>query len=823
MEKNSHSVCIAPSAIPASFADLVVLLTFECALDKLAAVALLSKLHVDTSDFDDSSRLQVELALSQPAPPPPPPLPPSPPRELPPPPPREPPIDVTVDITPNDPFPSALSSTGIEAKVAVNGKLPAAAAASAEDAPPKAPPVVTPAMATRDRVLKALQAERLISVETAKARAAKAKGSTNIKTKVGTAVTTGTPRSKSAKRAAEASAKPGSSPPRRASPGANSKSLLKDPGVSGKAKAVPGTRGGDGDGDGDGSGGGGGGSDGEQANTRSKSTRKAPPHPQVAVAETSKSKASPKPPPSADANAKGSSSAARATPTDETSAAIPSAAGATAAAAEGADVAAVAGNKGRRVVGVFPGRRTPSPVPTPRGVSSTGASNDAGAAPSTSAAFAVPKPASEPRNLSPTRRGAHSPTRQGAQLYGGAMRGSSSSSSSSSGVGGGGGLAVERALPPLKAAGKRLVVLMPSGPPDPTVRPWPYRFRGDYFQLLQRDPLMGGALMCDPSKNASYVGVMPPMEVVLAGLREEQPLLQQLELEAAASEAAVTPAVAADSPPFAAADSPHTAASYYPPPSVSADLPTPVSTADAAFITAAAVAVAAAPIPTPAIVVGGHGVDVSASKPFDSREAGAAESGGGSAGPEALAPFGEEAAATATSAEDIQKSAPASTGVVADVALGGIIASALGARELVARDQPVVGVPPAAAAVASLTAATSPSLGASGSRDLVSTGTAAVGGGASPLLEAVKGFAQELAISGAESGPPGGVGSSVMGLRGVQIREAEEELKALREVKIPRFVVYGLSLVDIVVGVGVAVVAVVNIGSDSGCWSSVLA
>lgn len=76
-----------------------------------------------------------------------------------------------------------------------------------------------------------------------------------------------------------------------------------------------------------------------------------------------------------------------------------------------------------------------------------------------------------------------------------------------------------RFAPPLKAASKRLVVMRPTGPPDPTMRAWPYSFSGEYFKLLERGPNMGA---CDPSKNASYLGVVLPTKAVVAGFGAER-------------------------------------------------------------------------------------------------------------------------------------------------------------------------------------------------------------------------------------------------------------------------------------------------------------
>ena len=800
--------------------DLVVLITFECAADKMAAVARLAKLNVDTSDFDDSSRLQVELALSKPDPPPPPP-------PLPPSPPREPLVGVAVGgVPPKDLLSPAPSSAGIEATLAVNGKVSVAAAAavavaapaSAEGAPLNALPVVSPVLGARERALKALQAERLIAAEAAKARAAQAKGKTKATAKIGPAAVVAveppavaagvTAQSKSARSASTlaktaaggASTKTGASSGRVSPGGATPKSPRKDSGVPEKAKAVAESRGGNGHGNaGAGSGGGNG---GEQAETRSKPVSKAP-HPQAAVAETSK------------ANAK--ASAAFTTPTVETAAT---------AAVAGID-AVVVGAKGSRVVGLPPARgvsrvppargvspvppargvspvprerRTPSPVPRPLAASSTAANDVRGAA--SFAAFGVPKAAPEPRNLSPSRRGNHSPTRPGGHVYAKPtpMRGSS-------GVGGGdlgGGVLAETALPPLKAAGKRLVIVTPSGPPDPTVRPWPYFFRGDYFALLPQDPRTGGLQMCDPSKNASYVGVIPPMEAVLAGLREENEPLQQLELEDVAEEAAaVTGSSGAESPPFAAADSL---------PSVTTESTTSVSPGDHLSPAVASSVAAIAPAAAAASVVGRQGA-VSASVGELSGGSEADMIGpGGSANLEAPATAAVDAeaaaaaaAAAATPAEETLDNAAPSAGVVAKVTASVPVADAFAAnasvaRELVAR-QLVAGEPPTSAAPSFTAAAAVPASQAHGVRDLLLAGTAFGGEGRPPpRLDAAEGFPHELAVSGTKGGARGGV-------RDARIREVENELKTLQEIKIPRFVIRRIS------DVGVGIVFVVH-----WCW-----
>lgn len=75
--------------------------------------------------------------------------------------------------------------------------------------------------------------------------------------------------------------------------------------------------------------------------------------------------------------------------------------------------------------------------------------------------------------------------------------------------------------PPIKARDKRVVVTVPSGP-DPTRRKWSYGFDSPYFNLIRQDPQKGQQLVCDTSKNANYMGVIPPSEVVVAGLRELQ-------------------------------------------------------------------------------------------------------------------------------------------------------------------------------------------------------------------------------------------------------------------------------------------------------------
>lgn len=78
------------------------------------------------------------------------------------------------------------------------------------------------------------------------------------------------------------------------------------------------------------------------------------------------------------------------------------------------------------------------------------------------------------------------------------------------------------AITPLKAMHKRLIVVppAPSDPPDPTKRKWNFGFDGPYFKLFDRDRKTGEALRCDPSKNWSYIGVTPPLDVLVSGLRE---------------------------------------------------------------------------------------------------------------------------------------------------------------------------------------------------------------------------------------------------------------------------------------------------------------
>lgn len=82
--------------------------------------------------------------------------------------------------------------------------------------------------------------------------------------------------------------------------------------------------------------------------------------------------------------------------------------------------------------------------------------------------------------------------------------------------------ATRSTVTPLKALNKRLVVMPPSlsDPPDPTKRKWNFGFDGPYFKLLDRDLKTGEVLRCDQSKNSSYVGVIPPTKIVIAGLRE---------------------------------------------------------------------------------------------------------------------------------------------------------------------------------------------------------------------------------------------------------------------------------------------------------------
>lgn len=106
----------------------------------------------------------------------------------------------------------------------------------------------------------------------------------------------------------------------------------------------------------------------------------------------------------------------------------------------------------------------------------------------------------------------------------------------------------ERIPLPMKSLGKRLVVTLPSGPPDPTLRSWRYGFSSEYFRLMDKDPKTGEPLpWCDPSKNSSYTGVLPSSEVVLDGLREQ--VKQRRAADAAeAARVTATGAAAQDKP-----------------------------------------------------------------------------------------------------------------------------------------------------------------------------------------------------------------------------------------------------------------------------------
>ncbi|CAM9364319.1 unnamed protein product [Scytosiphon promiscuus] len=93
--------------------------------------------------------------------------------------------------------------------------------------------------------------------------------------------------------------------------------------------------------------------------------------------------------------------------------------------------------------------------------------------------------------------------------------------------------------------------MRPRGPPDPTRRPWPYDFSGEYFKLLDRGPSAGA---CDPSKNASYVGVVLSTEAVVAGFAaERESRRQQQQQQQQRSSSSPPQPVATAEPPGSAA------------------------------------------------------------------------------------------------------------------------------------------------------------------------------------------------------------------------------------------------------------------------------
>lgn len=241
-------------------------------------------------------------------------------------------------------------------------------------------------------------------------------------------------------------------------------------------------------------------------------------------------------------------------------------------------------------------------------------------------------------------------------------------------------------MPPLKALGKRLVVVRPSGPPDPTLRNWRYSFNGEYFKLLERDPKTRDLLRCDRSRNASYAGVIPSWEVVLAGLRE-----QATKRRSAATVAA--PVVPAVSP-----------------------------------LTISAVAVAAA------TAIGGTG-----------------SSGG------------DTSVRTTSSGSDVDAGEPG--GPSGQVGRGALerYPDAMGESTQ----------PPALAGTGEAAAGAKPDKG-------VLAGTALVRG-SPPTVGAVAGSSRDLAVVEGKQQIPERKWS-------LRIREAEVELRALQEVKIPRFV-----------------------------------
>lgn len=112
-------------------------------------------------------------------------------------------------------------------------------------------------------------------------------------------------------------------------------------------------------------------------------------------------------------------------------------------------------------------------------------------------------------------------------------------------------------VPALKAHNRRLVVTVPSAP-DPTRRTWAYGFSGPFFKFLEQDPKTGELLFVDRAKNASYVGVIPASEVVIAGLREVG--LQNLSLAEAGATVAGAHVASALPTAFSAATAAVTAA-----------------------------------------------------------------------------------------------------------------------------------------------------------------------------------------------------------------------------------------------------------------------
>ncbi|CAN0392446.1 unnamed protein product, partial [Hapterophycus canaliculatus] len=126
-------------------------MTFVSAEDKTAAVTRLTKVGVDTSTFDNSPRIQVEHARAVSVrPPPPPPPPPS-----------------CAKISGPPPLAAPAPATTVAA-----AKVAPQALAPGVEPPRKTTAASTRVMLAREKALKALEVERLIAAESAKARTA---------------------------------------------------------------------------------------------------------------------------------------------------------------------------------------------------------------------------------------------------------------------------------------------------------------------------------------------------------------------------------------------------------------------------------------------------------------------------------------------------------------------------------------------------------------------------------------------------------------------------------------------------------------------------
>lgn len=487
--------------------DFVLLMTFESALDKTAAVARLANLYLDTSDFDNSPRVQVEYVHASPAPPPPSPPPtaekPS----------KDPAVTLALPMGGVDLLMATKSAAAGEAKEAD------AVVAAISIASKKAAPMSSRAMIAREKAIKALKIERLIASVATKARASAAVATVasavpnqtltapdGSRKKAKTAALTGSvklsrvipPAAASKRSAVKEDAGPKVPTESPSSPQAVTKRVRsRRPKASEqevnntKAVTYKGAKGGV----------------TPVKNQTKKITGTLRPQPTV-VRATAKSKPTEVSPPPPVSVGQGQAKS----PTKNSPAA---------AAVNGQGIGFVNRSASRSSSLAPPAKRSPSPVPPRTSAQMISAS---GQVPSRSPPTApIPAPA-ESRALSPPRRG------------------------STRNISGGADAESKRPLV-LKAHDKQLVVLPPSGPPDPYLRKWPYRFSGDFFKLLERDAKTGERLPCDPSKNSSYVGVIPPSEVVFARLRAQKKQQQAFEvgviLGAPTAASAVIPTVSA--------------------------------------------------------------------------------------------------------------------------------------------------------------------------------------------------------------------------------------------------------------------------------------